>query len=126
MNVITQCGKRIRLDEEQIHANGLFETARMCLSSDQIDIKIDQPSDLVEDVLVYSKARRESEENQIQRYSRMDGGFDECEKEMLKKYNSPLLLRILYNISGYLQNHMCQRFTVRAMIHYGVKAFAKA
>jgi len=83
MNVITQCGKRIRLDEEQINANGLFETARLCLSGDQSDIKIDQPLDLVQDVLVYSKARRESEENQIQRYSRVDGGFDECENKTI-------------------------------------------
>lgn len=126
MKVTTQCGRSIELDETHIQANGLFETACLCLLPGENVINLDQPFDLVEDVLNYSQAHSNSEEYQIQRYAQVDGGFDECEKTMLAKYNTPLLLRKLFNISVYLQNHMCQRFAVRAMIHYGVKTFAKA
>ncbi len=127
--VVTPSNTRIELTDAHIHMNGLLD---VCSLGKGDEIRISTPNDVAVDILAYSQhyyianeLPSAAEARQRDRYASLSDCFDEFETSIVGRYDTAEKLQAFFAGSNYLQNTMCIRFVVRAMLQLKVKSHAK-
>ena len=128
--LVTQFGQCIDVGEAHLRMNGLLDT---CSMGSGTEVRISIPYEPTMDVMMYSKEYYvandlpgAAEGRQLARYVSLSSCFDVFEMHLLEKYNTADKLRVLFSVATCLQNTMCIRFVVRAMMQMNMKIHAKS